>query len=51
MEKIKINKVTRTKESILIIEGENPDVIYDRFNENVESELDFKNLSHEIEVQ
>jgi hypothetical protein len=49
--RIKISKVSRTKASQLVIEGYSPDIIYDRFNENVESELDFKNLPHEIEVQ
>lgn len=49
--RIKISKVSRTKVSQLIIEGYSPDIIYDRFDENVESELDFKNLPHEIEVQ
>lgn len=49
--KIKIAKVSRAKVSHLIIEGYSPDVVYDKKNDNVESELDFKNLSHEIEVQ
>ena len=49
--KIKISKVSRVKVSQLIIEGYSPDIIYDKNNDNVESELDFKNLSHEIEVQ
>lgn len=49
--KIKIAKVSRAKVSQLIIEGYSPDVIYDKNDDNVESELDFKNLSHEIEVQ
>lgn len=49
--KIKIAKVSRAKISRLIIEGYSPDVVYDKKNDNVESELDFKNLSHEIEVQ
>lgn len=49
--KIKIAKVSRAKISQLIIEGYSPDVVYDKKNDNVESELDFKNLSHEIEVQ
>lgn len=48
---IKINKITRTKPSTIVIEGYNPDVIYDIMDENKESEIDFKNLSHEIEVQ
>lgn len=49
--KIKIAKVSRAKVSQLIIEGYSPDIIYDKKEDNVESELDFKNLSHEIEVQ
>lgn len=49
--KIKIAKVSRAKISQLIIEGYSPDVVYDKKNDNVESELDFKNLSHEIEVE
>lgn len=49
--KIKITKVSRIKNSQIIIEGYSPDIVYDKKNDNVESELDFKNLSHEIKVQ
>lgn len=48
---IKITKINRLKPSLLCIEGYNPDIIYDRKEENIESDLDFKNLPHEIEVQ
>lgn len=48
---VKISKISRIKSSTLIIEGYNPDVIYDTMDENKESEIDFKNLPHEIEVQ
>lgn len=48
---VKIVKISRIKSSILIIEGFSPDIIYDRYDENVESDLDFKNLPHEIEIQ
>lgn len=48
---IRINKILKSKSSKIIIEGYSPNIIYDRNNEKVESELDFKNLPHEIEVQ
>ena len=48
---VKITKINRLKPSLLCIEGYSPDVIYDRNDENVESDLDFKNLPHEIDVQ
>lgn len=49
--KIKITKISKSKISKITIDGRNPDVLYDRKEDNVESELDFKNLPHEIEVQ
>ena len=48
---VKITKVNRLKSSLLVIEGYSPDVIYDRNDENVESDLDIKNVTQEIDVQ
>lgn len=48
---LKIKKVSRIKSSTFHIEGYSPDVIYDRKAENTESELDYKNLPQEIEVE
>ena len=48
---LKIKKVSRIKPSTFYIEGYSPDVIYDRKAENTESELDYKNLPQEIEVE
>ena len=48
---VKINKVNRTKPATLFIEGYSPDIIYDKKEDNPESILDLKNLSHEIEIQ
>ena len=48
---IKINKVNKSKSSMLFIEGYSPDIIYDKKEDNPESILDLKNLSHEIEIQ
>jgi hypothetical protein len=48
---IKITKINNSKSSRLIINGYNDDIIYDRKDDIVESELDFKNISNEIEIQ
>lgn len=48
---LKISKVSKNKTSKIMIEGYNPDVIYDKLNEVIESEIENKNLPHEIEVQ
>lgn len=48
---VKIARVNKMKEAVIIFEGENPDVIYDRLNDVPESSLDETNLPQEIEVQ
>ena len=48
---LKINRILTDKVSVVEINGYNPDVIFDRMNENPESILDFKNLPQEIEIQ
>lgn len=48
---VKITPISRAKDSILFIDGFNPNVIYDIKDNNVESNLDYKNPSYEIDVQ
>lgn len=48
---VKIARVNKMKEAVVIFEGENPDVVYDKLNDVPESSLDETNLPQEIEVQ
>jgi hypothetical protein len=48
---VKITPISTAKQSTLFIDGFSPNTIYDVKDNNVESTLDYKNLSYEIDVQ